>query len=181
MPGGRHHGGDLLDRQGVLVAAGPRGLPGEVLAEELELLAERAMQRDLAEGPTAGGNAALELVGVGGGDGHRETRAQQRRVAGRLQVPQQVASGLRALIALVAGPLVAVVLGAQDLVGVLDAPPHEPHGRPVGQEASVEGEVDREGQAVRDRGQESQLRGREDAALGQRADHELGLPADAEL
>ena len=181
MPGGRHHGGDLLDREGVLVAAGARGLAGEVLAEELELLAERAMQRDLAEGPTAGGDAALELVGVGGGDGHGEARAQQRRVAGRLQVPQQVAGGLRALVALVAGPLVAVVLGAQDLIGVLDAPPHQPHGRPVGQEAGVEGEVDREGQAVGDRGQQSELRGREDAALGQRADHELGLPADAEL
>jgi hypothetical protein len=102
-------------------------------------------------------------------------------VASRLQVPEQVARGLRALVALVAGALVAVVLRPQDLIRVLDAPPHEPHRRPVGQEARVEREVDGKRQGVGNPRQQRELCGGEDPALGQRADHELRLPADPEL
>jgi hypothetical protein len=131
VPRGRHHRCHLLDHERVVVAPRARGLAGEVLAEELELLAERAMQRDLAEGPPAGRHPALELVGLGGGDRYREACSEQGWATRGLQIAEQVACGLGALVALVAGPLVAVVLGAQDLIGVLDAPAHQPHGRAV--------------------------------------------------
>jgi hypothetical protein len=47
--------------------------------------------------------------------------------------------------------LVAVVLGAQDLVGILDATAHQPCRDSVGQEARVERQIDGEGQGVGNR------------------------------
>jgi hypothetical protein len=46
-----------------------------VLAEELELLAEWAVQRDVAEGPPARRDPAFEFLGVIRGDGDGDARA----------------------------------------------------------------------------------------------------------
>ena len=57
-------------------------------------------------------------------------------MARRLQVGQQVARVLRAVVAAVGDALVAAGLGARDLVGVLDAAAHEAHRQLVRQVAA---------------------------------------------
>ena len=174
---GRHHRGHLLGREGVVVAREPRPLTGQMLQEQLQLVTERPVQANLAEGAAAHLDAPLELSLVGGSDGDHERRPQQRRATGGLQVGQQVPRFLGALEAEIGGALLPVGLRPQDLVGVLDAAPGEPESDLVGQEACVQGHVDRERQAFC--GREHQLcpRAREVQPLGQGAKHEMRLPA----
>ena len=64
-------------------------------------------------------------------------------MARRLQVGEQVARVLRAVVAAVGDALVAPGLGAGDLVGVLHAAAHEAHREVVRQVAGAQREVDR--------------------------------------
>ena len=102
-------------------------MPGSARDEQAQLVAERAVQADLAEGAPDRLDAALELRRAGRGDRDGERRAQQRRMARGLKVGEQVARVLRAVVAAVGDALVAARLGARDLVGVLDAAAHQPH------------------------------------------------------
>ena len=145
---GRHHRRDLLGRQRVVVARDPRALPGQVLQEQRQLIAERAVQADLAVGAPRHLHALLQLLLVLGADRDRERRPQQRRAAGGLQVGEQVACLLRALIAEVGDALLAVGLRAHDLIGVLDPPPRDSQRQAVRQKARVQRQIDRRTAAI---------------------------------
>ena len=126
--GRRHHRRELLGEEHVVVTRHPGPLPRQVLDEQLQLIAERTMQ--LAPRRYARGSdsiAALELRLASGADGECDRRAQQRRPARRLQVGQQVARFLGALVAQVRDSLLAHGLGASDLIGVLDLAARDPH------------------------------------------------------
>ena len=96
--GGRDHRAELLDEQVVGVVGDLGSLGGEVLGEEAVLLAERAVQVDGAVGAAQRGDARLELLGVGGADGERNRRVQQRRAASaeRYSSSARAAPGRRA-------------------------------------------------------------------------------------
>ena len=177
----RHHRGHLLGRERVVVAGDARALRRQVLEEQLQLIADRTVQADLAVGAAAHLDALLEPFLVRGADGDRQRRAQERRLARGLQVGEQVARVLRALVAQVGDPLVAVGLGPHDLVGVLDPAPRDPQRELVGQEAGVERDVDAEGKAFGRCEHQLGARAGKQGALGQRPRHELRLPAHAAL
>ena len=86
------------------------------------------MQPNLPVGAPAHLDALLQFGLVGRRDGQRQRGAQQGRPTRRLQIAEQVASLLRALVALVGNALVAVGLRPNDLVGILDAAAREANG-----------------------------------------------------
>ena len=181
MGGGGHHRGDLLGCEHVVVAGDPRPLSGKVLREELQLVAQRPVQADLAVGPPAHLHAPLELSLAGGRHRDRQGPSQQRRTARGLQVAQQVARLLRALVAEIGNALLALGLGAHDLVCVLDPFARDPQRERVGEKARVEREVDGEGEAF---GRSEHQLGAVSwklRALRQCAQDELRLPARAQL
>ena len=178
---GRHHRRDLLGGERVVVARDLRALAGQVLQEQRQLIAERAVQADLAVGAPRHLHALLQLLLAAGADRDRERRSEQRRSAGGLQVGEQVARLLRALVAEVGDALLAVGLRLDDLVGVLDPPPRDPQRQAVRQEARVQRKVDAERQRLRRREHQLHARARELRLLGQRAQHQLRLPARAGL
>ncbi len=75
-----------------------RALPGQVLHEQAQLIAQRPVQLDLAVGAPDHFHALLELLRLARADRDGERGPQQRRPAGGLQVGQQVAGLLGALI-----------------------------------------------------------------------------------
>ncbi len=126
MRGVRHHRRDLLARERVVVAGKPRALGGQVLEEELQLIADRTMQPDLAVGTPTHLDTFLEHALISRADRNRERRAQQRWPTRCLQIREQVSRLLGPLVAKVRHALLAVGLRAHDLVGVLDLPARQP-------------------------------------------------------
>ena len=117
---GWHHRGRLLGREHFVVSAHARSLRGQLLHEELELIAEWAVQADIPERAARGLHSLLELILAQGCDRDRERRSQKRRAPACLQVSEQVARLMRALDAQIGRSLIALGLRAIDLVGVLD-------------------------------------------------------------
>ena len=181
MRGGRHHRRHLLARERVVVADYARRLRRQVLAEELELVAERTMQPHLAVCAPAELHPLLERLLLRGRDSDRERRAQQRRPARGLQVREQVARLLGALVSLVARALLPVGLGLKDLVGVLNAAAREAQRELVGQVTRAQGEIDSRGKRFGGREHELQPRPRKARPFWQRAGHQVRLPAHPEL
>ena len=181
MRGRRHHRGDLLGSEGVVVSRDAGALAGQVLREQSQLIAQGPVQLDLAVGAPDHFHALLELLRLAGADRDGERGPQQRRPAGGLQVGQQVASLLGALVAEVGNSLVTVGLGPHDLIGVLDPPPCDPQRERVGQIAGIQGEIDAERQALGRGEHELDPDPGEARLLGERAQHQLRLPAGAQL
>ena len=152
-----------------------------MLQKELQLIPEGPMQPDLAVGPPAHLHARLELLLAFGRDRDRQGRAKQRRTTRRLQIGQQVARLLRALVAEVGGALLPVGLRPQDLVCVLNLSPRDSQRQLVGQESRVQGEVNAERQALRRREHQLDPPARKMRLLGQRSHNHLRLPARAQL
>ncbi len=181
MRGGGHHRGDLLGGERVVVSRHARALAREVLGEQPQLIPQRAVQMDLPVRAPDHLHALLELLLLARAHRDRERRPQQRRTAGGLQIGEQIPCLLRALIAEVRHALIAVGLGPDDLIGVLDAPARDPQRQPVRQVARVQGEIDPERQALHGREHQLDPRPRERRPLGQRSEHQLRLPADPQL
>ncbi len=98
-----------------------------------------------------------------------------------MEVCEEVPRLLGALVAEVGDPLLAVGLGTQDLVGVLHAPARDPQRQLVWQEARVQRQVDAERQRLGRGEHQLHARARELRLLGQRPQHQLRLPARADL
>jgi hypothetical protein len=69
---------------------------------------------------------------IGGRDGDRECRPQERRTAGRLKMAEQVARLLGSCVAEIADALISVGLCANDLIGILNASARYPQGSRAG-------------------------------------------------
>ena len=102
-------------------------------------------------------------------------------MAGRLEIGEEVPRLLGALVAEVRDALVAVGLGADDLVGILDTAANQAEGEIVREVAGVERHVDGERQRLGRGEHQLEARARELRALGQRTGDELRLPARSEL
>src|SRR5439155_3959600 len=99
MRRGRHHGRHLLRGQRVVIADDPGALTRQVLEEQLQLVAQRPVQADLPVCAPAHLDALLQLLIAFGPHGYGERGPQQRRTGRGLQVCEQVARLLRALVA----------------------------------------------------------------------------------
>ena len=82
----RHHRGDLLGGQHVVVAGDGAALPGQCCDEQAQLVTERAMEPHLAKRAPDRFDAPLEFLLPARRNGDGERRPQQRRMARRLQV-----------------------------------------------------------------------------------------------
>src|SRR5207253_10528757 len=110
----------------------------KVQPEQLQLASQRARKAYLTEGAPAHLDAALELGLIGCPDRDRERRAQERRATRGLQIREQIASLLGALVADVRDPLLAVGLCPHDLLGLLAPAPREPPSELVVEQACVQ-------------------------------------------
>ncbi len=181
MSRGRHHRRDLLGRERVLIAEHARALARQVLKEQLHLLADRAVQADLAVSAAGSVHALLQPALALRTKRDREAGAQQRRSAGALQVGEQLPRLLAALQAALGDPLLTVCLRARDLVGVLDAATRDPQRELVRQKTRVQREIDIEGQPLDRREHQLRSSAGEAHALWQRAEHKMRLPALPQL
>ncbi len=91
VSGGGHHRRHLLGGEGVVVARDPRALRRQMLKEQRDLIAERAMEAHLSIGAPARLHTLGERLLIGGADGDGERGAQERRTARGLQVGEQIA------------------------------------------------------------------------------------------
>ena len=119
-----------------------------MMQEQLQLVADGTMQRDLAVRPAAHLDSFLELLLIGRAHGDCERRPQERGTARRLQMRQQVPRLLGALVPQVGDSLVPVRLGPHDLIGILDPATSNPQGQLVRQVARGQRDVDGERQGL---------------------------------
>ena len=175
--GDRHHRRDLLGRHNVVVVADSHPLTRELGHEQLELRAERAVELHLTICAPGRLDAALELRGVCGGHRYGERCTQERRLALGLKLGEQVTRLLRAVVAPIRDALIALGLGAGDLVGVLNAAAHEPQCKLVRQVARGEAEINAERQRLGCGEHQLQPPAGEVGPLGERTGHQLRLPA----
>ena len=179
--GDRHQGADLLDQQVVRVVADLRGLAGEVLAEEADLLAAGPVQphrRVLRLEPL---DAALELLRRGRAHDQPDRRAQKRRAALPLQVVLEHAGRVRAARRVGTRAVVAARLLVDDVVRVHHLARDERGRLVVRDEPGRQARVDREADRLERSEQELRRRAGERDGLGQRAEREQRLVARAAL